>query len=470
MTRSIEDLPGPRGLPLIGVAHRVRVKELHAILERWCERHGSVFRFDLGRRRIVAIADVDAINTALRERPDGFRRQREVESVTRELIGTVGVFAAEGVEWRHQRRLAVTALNSNHLQRYYEVVRRSTERLHGRISRSAAAGEAYDISRDLASFTVDVTSALAFGHDLNTLQGGDGELQEHIQRIFEVTGRRVTIPVRYWRYFKLPVDRAADRAAVAVKDAIDTFIARARARMDAQPRLRDEPENFLESMIAAQERDDTFTDDEIVGQVFTLLLAGEDTTAHTIAWTLWLLARHPEVQRRWAAEADQVLGEERCPSRYDVIAELEYGEAVLRESMRLKPVAPALFVEPLTDVTLADTHLPAGTRLLLLTRVAGLRAVRRGEDFEPDRWLSATRTGDAPDQKAFLAFGAGPRFCPGRNLAFLEAKAALAMIARNFEVELDESAGPVKEALQFTMAPEGLRLRLTERDPERILA
>jgi cytochrome P450 len=467
MPRSIRDLPGPRGLPLIGVAHRMRVATFHQILEDWCERYGPTYAFKLGSGRVVVTAEADAVNRALRERPDGFRRTHGIESVTRELIGTIGVFAAEGAEWRQQRRLAVTALNSNHLERYYEIVRTCSERFCGRLERAAEEGGSHDIGCDLTSFTVDVTSALAFGHDLNTLEHGDGELQRNIQRIFDITGRRLTLPVPYWRWLRLPVDRAADRAVVAIRGAIDTFIAQARARMAARPELREEPENFLESMIAAQEQDNTFTDAEILGNVYTLLLAGEDTTAHTMAWTLWFLARHPEVQRRWAQEADEVLGDERFPSRYDTIAELSYGEAVLRESMRLKPVAPILGVEPIADTIIADTHIPAGTRLFAPTRLIGLRSVSRAREFDPDRWLSQDGLGDeTPDQKSFLAFGAGPRFCPGRNLAFLESKAAMATIARNFHIELDESAGPVTENFQFTMAPSGLRVRLTKRSPQ----
>ncbi len=465
-TRSIADLPGPPRLPVLGNAHQVRPSALHSVAEEWCERYGPMFRFDLGPRRFVGIGDIEVINIVLRERPDGFRRWREVLRNTQELTGTFGVFAAEGKDWQHQRRLAVKALNSNHLQRYFDVVRTCTERLYGRLARAAGSGQTLDIGLELCSFTVDVTSALAFGHDLNTLERGDSELQKHIQRVFFISGRRLVIPVPYWRYFKLPVDRAADRSWVAINDAITEFIAQARARIAARPQLREAPENFLEGMIAAQETDGTFTDQEIVGNVFTLLLAGEDTTAHTMAWTIWFLASRPEIQTRWAWEAHEVLDEERSPSGYDTVGELRYGEAVLRESMRLKPVAPIIGVEPITDTTLAGTRIPAGTRLVLLTRLAGLRAVNRADEFDPDRWLDDGRdsqNGSAPDQKSFLGFGAGPRFCPGRNLAFLESKAALAMIARNFQLELDESAGPVSELLAFTMIPKGLRVRLRER-------
>jgi cytochrome P450 len=93
-----------------------------------------------------------------------------------------------------------------------------------------------------------------------------------------------------------------------------------------------------------------------------------------------------------------------------------------------------------------------------LLRHAGMRD-DPAEDFYPERWLAEDQ---APASRS-LVFGAGPRFCPGRNLAFLEAKSALAMIARNFHIELDDSAGPVRERFNFAMIPDGLCVRLRER-------
>ena len=137
----------------------------------------------------------------------------------------------------------------------------------------------------------------------------------------------------------------------------------------------------------------------------------------------------------------------------------------MRETMRLKPVVPITGVEPLADTEVAGVRIPAGTRLLLLHRYAGLQDVERAGEFKPERWLDDDDELEVPSQKSFLNFGAGPRFCPGRNLAFLEAKTALGMIARNFEVGLDPAADPVTELLGFTMSPQGLRVRLRERVP-----
>ena len=230
-TRTIADLPGPRGLPGAGNALQLPNTRLHLALERWARRHGPVFRFTIGSRPIVAFAEPDAINAILRERPDGYRRWREAEDVFREL-GIHGVFSAEGDEWRKQRRLAVMALNTNHLHRYFDVIRVSTERLRGRLERAAHTGEPFELQRAFMSFTTDVASSLAFGHDLNTLEH-ESELQSHIERVFPMLSRRIAAPFPYWRYVKPPADRAAERSLVEIRAAVDGFIAQARERMAA---------------------------------------------------------------------------------------------------------------------------------------------------------------------------------------------------------------------------------------------
>jgi cytochrome P450 len=464
--RQISDLPSPPRLPLLGNAHQlVRSSRVHLKAEEWSRRYGPIVRVDIGRRRIVGISDPEAINEILRERPEGFRRWREQEAVSREM-GPTGVVVAEGDEWRRQRRLVVRALNTNHLHSYFDVVRTATERLHRRLSGAARAGAPLQITRELTSYSVDITSALAFGHDLNTLERGENELQTHIQRMMQMSARRLAMPIPYWRWLRLPADRALDRSVAQVYRTVEEFIEQARARMRERPELFETPENFLEAMLAAQREDETFTDEEIGGNVQTLLVAGEDTTAHTLAWTIWFISSRPDVQRRLSEEACSVLGDDAFPADHGLIEGLSYGEAVLRESMRLKAVAPLLTIESLVDSTICDTHIPAGTRLLLLLREAGLRGEQSVREFDPARWLD----GRAPDQKSFLTFGAGPRFCPGRNLAFLESKTALAMLARNFEVEFDDPGQPVSELFNFTMIPKGLRVRLRERAAENPVA
>lgn len=454
---------------MLGSAHKmVPVSRTHLAFEQWGRQYGPIFRVTAGPRLVIGVSEEGAINAILRDRPEGFRRWSEVQRIIQEINEAVpalkgtppAVFTAEGEEWKRQRRLIVTALNKDHLHRYFEVVRTATERLHRRLRVKMDSAEPVAISDALSSFTVDVTSALAFGHDLNTLEHGDGSLQKHIHRVMTMTGRRVVAPVPYWRWFKLPADRSLDRSMVEVYRAIEGFIEKARARMAARPELFEAPENLIEGLLAAQKADGSFTDQEITGNLITILFAGEDTTAHTLAWTIWLLGSRTDVQERLSQEASAVFGEHRLPIEYEATEQLPYTEAVLRESMRLKSVAPIIGVEPVEDREICATKIPAGTQVLLLLRQAHRGTNGRSEDFYPERWLQDSKETNAPKS---LAFGAGPRFCPGRNLAFLEAKAALAMLVRNFDIELEESAGPVHESLGFTMVPQGLRVRLRAR-------
>jgi cytochrome P450 len=447
-------------VPLLGNLHQLGLHDAHLTLEGWCDCHGPLYTFRIGPRRFVVVGDREAANAVLRDRPQGFRRMREIEVVFREL-GFHGVFSAEGEDWRRQRRLAVTALNSNHLHSHFHIIHTACERLRRRLQAAAREGESIEIQRELTSYTVDIITALAFGVDINTLERGEDELQRNIQFAFEMLGRRAIFPFPYWHWVQLPADRRLKRALSMLGAAVGDFIERARQRLEGSPGLREAPTNFLEAMLAAQLRDGSFSDEEVFGNTLTLLFAGEDTTAHSLAWTLWYLAREPEIQGRWAREAAAVLGDAPVPTDPEMAGRLPYGEAVLRESMRLKAVAPSAIYEPLADAEIGGVRVPAGTRVVILARQ--INRGSNGPEFDPERWLDGDR---APDQRSFLSFGAGPRFCPGRNLAMLEAGCALATIGRDFELELDEGGGPVKEFLGFVMVPRGLKVRLRERASE----
>jgi Cytochrome P450 len=102
-TRSIADLPGPPGLPLIGNLHQMGgPNEALGTIERWCDLYGPIFKFRMGGRVAVVVCDVEEINRILRERPERYRRVREIETAFAEL-GFPGVFSVEGETWRGQR-------------------------------------------------------------------------------------------------------------------------------------------------------------------------------------------------------------------------------------------------------------------------------------------------------------------------------------------------------------------------------
>ena len=320
--------------------------------------------------------------------------------------------------------------------------------------------------RDLKAWTLDVTIALAMGQDINTLEHDDNPLQQDIEAIFNRVARRLTTPFAYWRYFKLPVDRAADAASARIQASVTRFVDETRKRIEQNPALRIKPSNLLEAFIAARDEPDSgFTDANVIGNAVTMVFAGEDTTSNTIAWLMNFVARDPVVAEKIAAEADAALGLSRVLREFGSLDRFAYLDASVDEAMRIKPVAPFLGLETNRDVAIGDVMVPARTPVLVITRHAAMDPVDfpEPEQFRPERWLGEKRAAaDDPARKLF-PFGGGPRFCPGRYLALAEIKMAMSMTMRNFRLEVDPKAEPVREMFTFTMTPSSLPVLLVPR-------
>jgi cytochrome P450 len=463
MLRPLSALPGPRGLPLVGNLHQLDVARIHLVLEDWRERFGPVFTIRMGRRPALVLAETELVRQVLRDRPGKFRREESLLETARET-GINGVFHAEGADWRKQRRLVMPAFGSGPTRAGWSGLRSMSDRLRARWDEAARTGHPVDVLQDLTRFTVDVTSHLVFGRDLNTLERGSDELQRNIQEIFATVGRRMFAPMRYWRVIRLPQDRRFDRCLLAVKSEMEALIQRAHEELAQRP-AGALPRTLLEGMIQARDEEDPavrFSDAEVLGNVLTLLLAGEDTTANTMAWMLYFVARDPEVQRRLQQEADRVLGTETSLPTPDDAAAMQYAGALAREALRLRSPAPMMLHQALEDVVLGDVAVPTGTRIFLLTRAADLDQL--GRELQPDRWLGSTRDDARSDArrgvKEGLAFGDGPRICPGRSLALVECALVSAMVGRRFELSL---AGEPRERFNFVVQPEGLRIRFRPR-------
>ena len=458
--RRLADLPSPRGLPLLGNALQLDPKRMHLILEGWCREFGSAYTIGLGPKRVFVCSDPELLQTALRERPERYRRFAPIESVIAEM-GSNGVFSVEGEAWRPQRRLIMQALASTNFRGFFPALQGITERLLRHWQRAADAGETVEMTQDLVRYTVDVTTALAFGEDPNTIEQPGDVIQDHLAQVFPMLMARINAPFPLWRYLKLPKDYAFDRSLEAVHRHIGGLIERTRGRMRDQP--ADTPRNLLEAMLAAGDQPGAgITDEVIAANVQTLLLAGEDTTAHTLAWTMSFLCADPALQFRLHAAAIAVLGPARVCPAFDEVTKLDLFESVAHEATRLKPIVPLIFLEPLTDVVLGGVALPAGTPMFFVLRPAMLddQHFGKAEQFLPERWAVGHGQVQPHDPRAYAQFGAGPRVCPGRHLAGVELRLVLSMLARNFTMELATDPASVKEVLAFTMMPSAMPVRL----------
>ena len=458
--RTLSDLPSPRGLPLLGNAFQLDLPRLHLVLEEWAEKFGSVFTIGLGPKRIFVCSDPDLLQTALRERPDRYRRFSSIESVFEEMKAN-GVFSVEGEGWRPQRRLVMQALASKHFSSFFPILRDITERLRKKWEHSAKTGQVVDMAQDLVRFTVDATTALAFGEDPNTIEESGNVIQEHLAEIFPMIMKRINAPVPLWRYFRSPSDRKFERSLHAVHHHVESLIERSRKRMREQP--SDDPRNLLEAMLATANLPDSgITDEVIAANVMTLLLAGEDTTAHSLSWAIYFISQDKGLQSRLHVASTDAFGSSQLCPTFEDVKKLDLFEFVTQETSRFKPVVPLGYLEPVIDVVLGDVSLPSGTSLIFLLRPSMLDSKRFGrpDEFLPERWSSGHLEVQPHDSKTYAQFGAGPRVCPGRYLAGVEMRLVLSMLSRNFSIELATSPGSIKEIAAFTMMPSTMPVRL----------
>lgn len=466
--REIAELPGPRGLPLLGVLGEIDKPHFHAQVERWAREHGPVFAFRLLRLPVVCFADAEALSTMLRDRPEGFRRTPKLAAISAELGLAGGVFGAEGEAWQRQRRMVMAGFDPRHLKAYFPKLGVVATRLRARWLQAAVRSEPIDLQRDLMRFTVDAISGLAFGADTDTLSSDDDVIQRHLDKVFPALFRRLLAPFPVWRWWKSAEDRALDRSVVEVNRAIEGFVAAARTRLRDDPARRAAPPNLLEAMlVAADDEGSGITDHEVSGNVMTMLLAGEDTTAHSLAWMIWFLHRHPDALARARTEVDAI-GADPAGWRPEAFARMPWLDACANETMRLKPVAPTITLQALRETVVAGVRLPKGTIVWGAMRSPGLDARHFDEParFVPERWLRDDGPrGALAAGRVAMPFGAGPRVCPGRHLALLEMKIGLAVLLGSFEIAglHTASGGEPDERLSFTMAPEPLTLRLRAR-------
>jgi cytochrome P450 len=225
------------------------------------------------------------------------------------------------------------------------------------------------------------------------------------------------------------------------------------ARVLAERRARPGDRGDLLSMLMAARDDDgkPMSDRQLRDELITLFLAGHETTAIALSWTLFLLARNPTVEERLHREIGEALGE-RLPVAAD-LPRLRYADAVVKESLRLYPPAYVVGRESLADCVIGDYDLRARSTVYFSPWVLHRdpRHFPDPEAFRPERWLDGS-TAKLP-KYVYVPFGGGPRVCIGERFAMMEGVLVLATILRRFRLEM---AGPDPVPFpSITLRPEG---------------
>lgn len=460
---SYKERKGPKKIPVIGNLHQIKITDMHNQLERWAEEFGYVYKFQLGGTKLTVVTDPEMIQEILKNRPEGFRRMQKMDIIFSE-IGMKGVFNVEGEEWYKHRKLIAKGLDIKHQQHYFPAIITSAQRLLNKWNVQTKS-ETYNIQEDFLRFTVDVTTNLAFGYDMNTLEQEGDVIQNHLGKIFPMIFKRINSPISTWKYYKTKKDKEFENALKEIDKFIQQLITEGKERFKNNPNLKENPTNILEALLVAADEDKSITDYEVKGNLLTILMAGEDTTAYTLAWAVFYLSKYPEIQQELRKDINDLLGEEKYITDYEQLSKLEKLDALIFETMRLKPVAPLLLLQANEDITVKEHIFHKGDNLVMQSRYACKHAEHffNAKEFDLNRWLDkpTNKPVEGHNIQAYMPFGSGPRFCPGKNLAQLELRMVLSLLIRNFQVELVTPEDQIQEIKAFTMMPSKFNIKIT---------
>ena len=356
---------------------------------------------------------------------------------------TSGLLSMNEDRHRKQRRLLQPAFHKARIEGYRDTMVAMTERA----VESWRPGEVRDLVAEMAHLTLAVANRTLFGLDTTP---GEINLGQQIQEVLELSiSPAAMVPLN------LPFSprRRLIETAARTEASLRAVITRKRAEGVGG-------DDVLSTLLATRDEDgDALTDDELIGQLFVLFLAGHDTTKSAVAWTLFLLSEHPRVHGDLRDELFGVLGG--SAPRSDQMGELPLLDRVVKESLRLFPPAPFTGRLTVQATELAGVPIPAGMEVIVspycLHRYPDLYP--EPQRFLPERWEKL-----APSPFEYAPFGAGPRMCIGAGFATLELKVVLAILLQRFGFELPPG-GRVDRHTTVVMSPKGgLRMLLRPRN------
>jgi enediyne biosynthesis protein E7 len=409
---------GPPGHPLIGNLLYVQRDRLGLMMSAVRE-YGDAVRIRMGPKTLYLFNHPEHAKHVLSENHANYRKGLGLVHARRALGD--GLLTSEGELWRSQRRAVQPAFQRERVAQAAEVIAEEADRMLGRWR--ARPGSTVNLVNEMTQLTLGVLGRFLLRADLGST-GHIGAAFEAVQdqAMFEMVTLNAVPP-----WLPLPRQLRFRRA----RRELDALVQRLVAEHTAGAGQGDD---LLSRLLVAtgQEPDPRVRRRRLRDELVTLLLAGHETTASTLGWTWYLVARHPEVYERLHAEASETLGD-RLPGAEDV-ARLTYTTRVVEEAIRLYPPVWMLTRQAVADDNVNGYHVPAGADVLIcpyvLHRHSGFW--EEPESFDPERFRPAL-TASRP-RYAYIPFGAGPRFCVGSNLGLMEAVLVVAMIAREFRL------------------------------------
>jgi len=393
----------------------------------------------------------DLLKAVLLDEHGKFRKLTQIRLLS-PLLGH-GLLTSEGADWKWQRQACAPMFRHQDLLGFVPVFVHAAQGLlgHWRTAPGSAQAAVHSIDRDVTRAAFEVISATL----LPSADATIGPVLERSIAAFQRSGgwAQLYASLAAPRWLPRPGIASGARAVIALRSAVAAIIRERRANGG--------PDDLMHRLMAARdpESGQAMDDERLIDNLLTFYLAGHETTARALTWTLYLLSRSPEWSEALAGEVERVAGG--APVAPAHIERLVLTQQVLKESMRLFPPVPMMSRQVAADTTLAGHAIRAGSSVIIPIYAIHRHAARWDDPhaFDPSRF--------APEREArigryqYLPFGAGPRICIGMAFAMIEATAILATLLQ--QARFSPAPGPEPYPLaRVTLLPRGgLPLRVS---------
>ena len=385
------------------------------------------------------------IKAVLLDERDKFRKLTSIRLLG-PLLGK-GILTSEGADWKWQRQASAPMFRPQALGTFVPAFVRAAQ---DTLSRWRAAPGEHDIDADMTRATFDVVSA-------TLLPSADEAFVRRMHESLRALQRHGGWDILY-AALRMPAwfPRPGLFAGYGAMRELRAEVARLLRRE------RDTPggDNLLNRLVAARDPETGrgMDDEQLVDNLLTFYLAGHDTTAKALTWTLYLLARSPEWMKRVADEVRNVAGD--APVDAAHVERLQLTQQVLKESMRLYPPVPMMSRQAIAATRIEGLAVEPGMSVIFPIYAIHRHAKRweRADAFDPARF--APEREQAIPRYHYMPFGAGPRVCIGMSFALTEATAILATLVRHARFEPAGVEEPVPVARVTLIPKDGLRLKV----------
>lgn len=411
---------------LRGPTYSVRRDPLRWI-PNWFKDYGDIYRIasPLGQATVVGAPEL--ARQVLVDRYPRYQQKSQAYSVLRILMGN-GLVTSEGEFWRGQRKLVQPAFHRRRLDALFAMMVERVTDCAARLAPAAAGGVAVDLAPWLSRLTLDIISRAMFSSDV---RGAAADVSGPIATLNEYALRMLRRPWLFLlpRRFPTPFNHAQYRALRSLNEIVHGII-RARRR---EPAARDD---LLTMLLTACEEGTGrgMTDEQLRDEVMTIFVAGHETTANAMAWLLYLVSQHSEVEEQVLAEIDaQWPGNGLTPEN---LGAFSYTRQVIEESLRVYPSIWSIGRRCTEEDELGGYRIPP--RMNVVVPIFHFHWSERfwsaPEKFDPSRFSPERRP--PPEAMVYFPFGAGPRSCIGNHFALQELMIMTVVFHRHFQFRL----------------------------------